>query len=492
MANTNIYRDIAERTQGDIYIGVVGPVRSGKSTLIKKFMENLVLPGIENDSIRQRAKDEIPQSASGKTVMTTEPKFVPENAVKVELGDNAEFNIKMIDCVGYIVKGAEGLYEENAPRMVNTPWSQEPLPFEVAAEIGTRKVINEHSTIGLMVTTDGSIGDLPREAYVDAEERVVAELKDTGKPFVIILNCANTESETAISLAFEIEEKYSAPVALVNCLEIDESDIKHIIELVLFEFPVREIRICLPSWINKLEDNNTLKCKMKADLFEAAKKIKKISDVKATFSAMANGEEIESVNIDTINLGKGEGIIKLDSPDDLFYKVLGENTGFEIHGKDELIGIMKELSDTKTKYSKIAAALENAESVGYGIVTPDIEDLSLEEPEIVKQAGGYGIKLKASADSIHIIKAKIMTEVSPIVGSEKQSEDMIKYLLEEFNEDPQKIWESNMFGKSLHELVNEGLMAKLANIPEDTRLKLGETLQKIINEKSSGLICIIL
>lgn len=492
MAGANIYKDIAERTQGDIYIGVVGPVRTGKSTLIKRFMETLVLPNIENESVRERARDEMPQSASGKTVMTTEPKFVPDEAVTVELADHSHFRIKMIDCVGYIVDGAAGLTEEEAPRMVMTPWSREPMEFAKAAEMGTQKVINEHSTIGLVVTTDGSIGEIPRASYEEAENRVIEELKAYNKPFVIILNSANTDSEEAIHLAFALEDKHKVPVALVNCLEINEKDIRHIIELVLFEFPINEIRVGIPSWVTKLEDQNELKVSLNEKLLESAKKTKKIADVKYCFNALNGEANIQSVEIVNTNLGKGETALQIHLEDGLFYKVLGDSIGFEITGEDALVTIMKDLTQIKSKYDKIADALRQVEEKGYGIVTPDIEDLTLEEPEIVKQSNGYGVKLKASADSVHMIRAKIQTEVSPIVGSERQSEDMVKYLLQEFEADPKKIWESNMFGKSLHELVNEGLNTKLAHMPDDARAKLGDTLQRIINEGSGGLICIIL
>lgn len=488
----NIYKDIAQRTGGDIYIGVVGPVRTGKSTLIKKFMDALVIPNIADDSEKQRAVDELPQSASGRTVMTAEPKFIPDKAVRVTLDDNAEFMIKMIDCVGYMVPGAIGDIENGEPRMVMTPWSQEAMPFEQAAETGTRKVITEHSTIGLMVTTDGTVGEIPREDYIEAEERVVRELKEINKPFVIVLNSADPSSAEAIELGFELEEKYRAPVALVNCLDISMSDIKNIIRLVLFEFPVKEIGINLPLWVMALEEGNKLRTDITDSLTDAARKVRKVGDIRPVFEEICTGEFIGKTDTQNINLGDGTALVDVKLPDGLFYDVLSEKTGIAISGDDDLMRTVCELSDAKQKYDKIKTAVEQAERMGYGIVTPSVEDLKLEEPEITKQQGGYGVKLKASAPSLHIIKANIQTEVNPIMGSEKQSEEMVKYLLHEFEEDPTQIWHSNMFGKSLYDLVNEGLNTKLAHMPEDSRMKIVETLGRIINEGSNGLICIIL
>ncbi len=488
----NIYKDIAQRTGGDIYIGVVGPVRTGKSTLIKKFMDALVIPNISDDSEKQRTVDELPQSASGRTVMTAEPKFIPDKAVKVTLDDNAEFMIKMIDCVGYMVPGAIGNSENGEPRMVMTPWSEAAIPFEKAAETGTRKVITEHSTIGLLVTTDGSIGEIPREDYIQAEERVVRELKEINKPFVIVLNSADPSSEKAISLGFELEEKYHTPVALVNCLEIGESDIKNIIRLVLFEFPVKEIGINLPLWVMALEEDNGLRRGIIDSLTASAHDVRKVGDIRPIFEELCGSESIRSVDTENINLGDGTALMDVKLPDGLFYEILSEKAGIEINGDDDLMRTICELSESKHKYDKIKAAVEQAERTGYGIVTPSVEDLKLEEPEITKQQGGYGVKLKASAPSLHIIKANIQTEVNPIMGSEKQSEEMVKYLLHEFEEDPVQIWHSNMFGKSLYDLVGEGLNAKLAHMPEDSQLKIVETLGRIINEGSNGLICIIL
>ena len=488
----NIYKDIAQRTDGDIYIGVVGPVRTGKSTLIKKFMDALVIPNISNDDEKQRTVDELPQSASGRTVMTAEPKFIPDNAVKVTLEDNAEFMIKMIDCVGYMVDGAIGSSENGEARMVMTPWSKEAIPFEEAAEIGTRKVITEHSTIGLMVTTDGTIGEISRESYTEAEERVVQELKEINKPFVIVRNSAYPESESTISLAFELEAKYRAPVALVNCLDISENDIKNIIRLVLFEFPVKEIGVELPLWVMRLEDDNSIKRSITQSISDAAMKISRVGDIRHVFEEAGSDEFVGCVQTKNINLGDGSAVINISLADGLFYRVLSEKAGIQIDGEDDLMNIMCELSQSKQKYDKIKTAVEQAESMGYGIVTPCVDDLRLEDPEITKQQGGYGVKLKASAPSLHIIRASIQTEINPIMGSEKQSEEMVKYLLAEFEKDPANIWHFNMFGKSLYDLVSEGLDAKLAHMPQESRLKIVETLGRIINEGSNGLICIIL
>ena len=492
MAEYNIYNDIAERTGGDVYIGVVGPVRTGKSTFIKKFMETLVLPNMENGPSRERAKDEMPQSAQGKTVMTTEPKFVPDEAVEITLDGSVSMRVKMIDCVGYIVPGAIGHVEDGKPRMVMTPWSDEEIPFERAAEIGTQKVINEHSTIGCLVTTDGTVGELPRESYVETERRVVNELKSIHKPFVIILNSADPGSDEAIKLALSLEEEYRVHVALVNCLELDAEDIKNILALVLLEFPIKEIEVGLPAWVEKLDDTHRLKKCIYDSILSRADKLSTVGEAKDAFSEEIENDFGFSANISKIDLSTGKLILSVNVPEEQFYTVLGEETGFEIDGKDALVGIMGELAMVKRDYDKLADALRQVEETGYGIVTPSIDELKLEEPEIVKQPGGYGVRLRASAPSIHMIKADIKTEVSPIVGSEKQSDEMVKFLLKEFEEDPKKIWESNMFGKSLHELINEGLNAKLAHMPYEARMKLADTLQKIINDGSNGLMCIIL
>lgn len=492
MTQSSIYSDIAERTGGDIYIGVVGPVRTGKSTFIKRFMDTLVLPNINDDYSRERARDELPQSAAGRTVMTTEPKFIPNEAVELQLDGNASFRVKMIDCVGYIVPGAMGHLEDEKPRMVMTPWSETPMPFETAAEIGTRKVINEHSTIGILVTTDGSIGELPRESYIEAEKRVINELKAQNKPFVIVLNSANPSSEEAVALAVDMEETYEVPVALVSCPELDEQDIRKILELVLLEFPIKELRFDMPEWMICLDSSHALKKGLLSDIASLSEKVSKVGEVGKTFSSLYEDEYGACVNLESIDLSNGKALLTVSVPEKSFYRILSDKTGFDIDGQESLISVMSELADMKKNYEKFMYAIDQVTNTGYGIVTPSVEDLTLEEPEIVKQPGGYGVKLRASAPSIHMIKADIETEVSPIVGSEKQSEDVVKFLLKEFEENPASIWESNIFGKSLHELVNEGLNAKLAHMPNDARMKLADTLRKIINDGAGGLICILL
>ena len=492
MSEHSIYQDIALRTGGDIYIGVVGPVRTGKSTYIKRFMEALVLPNIAAGYVRDRARDEMPQSAAGKTVMTTEPKFIPDEAVPIIIDDCASLRVKMIDCVGYIVPEALGTIENGQPRMVHTPWQEEPMPFVEAAETGTHKVITEHSTIGMLVTTDGSIGEIGRESYVDAEQRVVNELKELGKPFAVILNSANPSSDSAVALAYELEAKYGVPVALVNCLELDAEDIRHILELVLHEFPVTEVRVKLPDWMGALDAGHKLRQSLTDSIRACAGRVNRTGDIREAFGALADNEYVESAQVTDIDLGTGRAAVAVTLKDGLYYNVISELTGFDIKGEQELICLLRELSGLKSSYARVADAMKDAEERGYGIVMPDISELHLEQPEIVKQVGGYGVRLRASAQSVHLIRANIETEISPIVGTEQQSEDLVKYMLEEFAESPDRIWESNMFGKSLYELVNEGLHTKLEHMPDESRAKLSETLERIINEGSNGLICIIL
>lgn len=492
MSNNDIYCDIAKRTDGDIYIGVVGPVRTGKSTFIKKFMESLVIPNIASEYRRERAVDELPQSAAGKTIMTTEPKFIPEEAVEVTIGDKARFNVRMIDCVGYIVPSAIGYIENEAPRMVITPWFDDEVPFAMAAEVGTRKVIQDHSTIGLVITTDGSISDIPREEYEEAEQRVINELNSINKPFVVLLNCVYPESKEAAQLAAELSEKYETPVIPVNCVDLEEDDIHNILKQVLYAFPIKEINICMPKWITGLAKGHWLKNDVFDTIRSAAENVRYVRDINSVAESISANDNISRAAVSEIDLGKGSAEIYAELKSNLFFKVLGEETGIEISGESDLMPLLKKLTAVKAKYEKIENALSEVEATGYGIVMPTIDELSLEEPEIVKQGGKYGVRLKASAPSIHMMKADIVTEVSPIVGSEKQSEELVMYLLKEFEESPQKIWESNIFGKSLHELVNEGLHNKLYRMPVDARLKLQETLERIINEGCGGLICFIL
>ncbi|MBQ4561856.1 MAG: stage IV sporulation protein A [Clostridia bacterium] len=492
MTDTSIYRDIMNRTDGDIYIGVVGPVRTGKSTFIKKFMESLVLPNIDNDFVRERAVDEMPQSAGGKTVMTTEPKFIPEEAIKVTLSDNVELSVKMVDCVGYVVPDSIGHIEDGQERMVNTPWDKEPMPFRKAAEIGTKKVITEHSTIGMVITTDGTITDIPRENYVEAEEKVIKQLKEINKPFAIVLNSATPEAQTTVDLAQRLEEKYDAPVALVNCLRLDAEDIKQIMSMILLEFPITEVSLNLPRWLMALDDDHWVVSNINDSLIEASLGVEKTGDVKSRFGNLTSNDYISEVRVDRIDLGNGSAVLSVDLDNELYYRILSELTGLDIIDEEGLITTIMDLSDAKKRYSRLQGALRQVEETGYGIVTPDVDDLNFEEPEIIKQSNGYGVKLRANAPSLHIIKANIETEINPVVGTEQQSEDLIKYLLREYEEDPKAIWESNIFGKTMHELVSEGLNSKLENMPEDARTKLSETLERIINEGSGGLICIIL
>ena len=491
MASKSIYQDIALRTGGDIYLGIVGPVRTGKSTFIKQFMDKLVVPNISEEYEKERAKDELPQASSGRTIMTTEPKFIPERAVNINIDNTASMNVRLIDCVGYIVPSSLGYIENDQPRMVNTPWYNEPIPFNMAAEIGTQKVINEHSTIGLVITTDGSISDIPREEYAEAEDRVINELIDIDKPFIVLLNCIDPNSEKAINTAESISKKHHIPVIPINCLDITQNDIKQILSRILYEFPVKEIDVNFPKWINSLPLNHWLRADLIKSL-KSAEGIHHVRDLNLFGACFENSEHTTDCKVNNIDLGYGRADITINVNPQLFYRVLTENTGLVINDEMELMESITELSAIKKEYMRVKDALEEVEATGYGIVMPSIEELTLEEPEIVKQGGRYGVRLRASAPSIHLMKANITTEVSPIVGSEKQSEDLIMYLLNEFEEDPVQIWDSNIFGKSLHELVNEGLHTKLARMPVDARMRVQETIERVINDGCNGLVCIIL
>ncbi len=488
----NIYNDISARTQGDIYIGVVGPVRTGKSTFIKKFMESLVIPNISGEFQKERARDELPQSAAGRTIMTTEPKFIPEDAIELSIEDNIHFRVRLIDCVGYIVPSAVGYIEDEQPRMVHTPWFDEEVPFNMAAEIGTQKVIKEHSTIGLVITTDGSISQIPREEYAEAEERVINELKEINKPFVVALNCVEPESEETLSLAKSLSEKYNVPVLPINCLELDTAQISDLLEKALYEFPAKRIELNFPSWIKSLDENDEFKSNMFAFIGESAKSITNIRSVKSFAQSLSEYNEIEAAAISDSDLSVGKISISVRINSRYYYTVLSSKCGCEIKNEKDLMSVVSELSKIKTKFDKFNSALGEVERTGYGIVMPDIDELTLEEPEIVKQGGRYGVKLKAQAPSIHMIRCNTRTEVAPIVGSESQSQELVMYLLREFQENPAKIWETDLFGKSLHELVNEGLRGKLERMPDEARDKFRETIERVINEGCSGLICIIL
>lgn len=490
--STNIYEDISARTGGDIYIGVVGPVRTGKSTFIKKFMDTLVIPNIKDESMKQRATDELPQSSAGRTIMTTEPKFIPEDAVHITVGDNAHLRVRMIDCVGYIVPSSLGYIENDQPRMVKTPWFEKEIPFNLAAEIGTEKVISEHSTIGLVVTTDGSISDIPRDEYEGCEERVIKELKEIEKPFIVLLNCKNPQSEKSRRLAEDMSLKYGVSVLPVNCMKLTEDEIRSILEQILFSFPIKEVSFDLPEWLNTLSKEHPVRRSVYDTVKNISADMKCVRDIFRVAEKLTENEYIDSSKVSSVNLSEGSGIIKPYMKDDLFFRVLGERTGMEITSESDLMKNIIELTEMKKKYMTIKDALDEVEATGYGIVTPTLEELTLEEPEIMKQGGRYGVRLRASAPSIHMMKANINTEVAPIVGSESQSEELVNYLLKEFEENPAKIWDSNIFGKSLNELVNEGLHNKLYRMPTDARMRIQETLEKVINEGCNGLICIIL
>lgn len=492
MKDVEIYKDISKRTNGDIYFGVVGPVRTGKSTFIKNFMERFVIPNIENEYNKTRALDELPQSASGRTIMTTEPKFVPNESVEVSLDTNVRFKTRLVDCVGYLIDGASGHMEEDTPRMVKTPWQEEEMPFVRAAEIGTKKVIEEHSTIGIVVTTDGSITGIDRQSYVPAEERVINELKKIKKPYIVILNSTTPNSEETQKLRVELSQKYDSEVLALDVENLRDEDFSNIFEKSLEEFPVSEIGFNLPEWFNILGIDHWLKQEIINLVKEFLIKDFSIREIRKEIVKMKQNEDFENVVLKDANMENGNIKIEIILSPDIFYRILSEESNFDVKSDADIFTLLNDFANTKTEYDKIKMAMEEVRIKGYGIITPTMDELKLEEPEIVKQGNKYGIKLKASAPSIHMIRADVETEVSPIVGSEKQSEDLVKYLLSEFENDPKKIWSSNIFGKSVHELVNEGLHNKLYKMPEEAQMKLQETLQKVINEGSGGLICIIL
>ncbi len=490
--NAQIYQDISTRTAGDIYIGVVGPVRAGKSTFIKRFMETQVIPNIENVYRRERAKDELPQSGSGRMVMTAEPKFVPEEAVDISFEGGASCSVRLIDCVGYMIPGASGDTDGDTPRMVSTPWLEHEVSMAEAAELGTTRVIREHSTIGIVVTTDGSITDIPRESYVEAEGRVIRELQEIGKPFLVLLNAADPTSERVRAMAADIADTYGVTCLPVNCLTLEDSAVEEILKAILYEFPLTELDINIPTWVEALDNDHPIKSALYQAIRDSADSLRHIREVAGAVQKMGELAEISDAKVTGIQLGSGVASAELQLPRALFYQTLSEQSGFPVGDDGDLLSLLTQLSGVKTEYDKVAQAVRDARETGYGIVVPSVDELDLEEPEIMKQGGRYGVRLKASAPSIHMIRADIETTVSPIVGNEKQSEDMVNYLLQEFEGDTAKIWQSNIFGRSFHEIVNEDLQSKLKRMPDDARKKLRETLERIINEGSGGLICIIL
>jgi stage IV sporulation protein A len=487
----SIYKDIAERTQGDIYVGVVGPVRTGKSTFIKRFMDLMVIPKIENTYKKERAKDELPQSGSGKSIHTTEPKFVPNEAVEIQLDEGIKFKVRMVDCVGYIVKGALGYLEGEQAKMVNTPWFDYEIPFEDAAEIGTRKVITDHSTIGFVITTDGSITGISREDYLEAEERVVNELKVINKPFIIVLNSSNPNNAETLQLREDLESKYNVPVEILDVANMNQNHINNLFGRVLKEFPVKEVKIDMPEWIEKLDPSHWLKVNFINIVKDMCKNIFKVSDIKQCLDGYTGEEFLGVTEINEMNLGDGTAKVKMNPKSGIFYKIISELCDCDLSNESDLISLIKKLNHAKVQYDKVEEALQDVKNTGYGLVAPQLSEMKFEKPDIDKQGSKYVVKLKASAPSLHIIKADIQTEICPIMGSEKETQEVFKTLLEQFENDPEKLWQSNMFGKSLEMLVKEGLQNKLYKMPEDVQTKIQRTLQKIINEGDGNLICII-
>ncbi|NMA54588.1 MAG: stage IV sporulation protein A [Firmicutes bacterium] len=492
MEKLDLFRDIIERTGGDIYIGAVGPVRSGKSTFVTRFMELLVLPYMEEGPERDRALDELPMSGTGRTVTTTEPKFIPEDAVEVVLRDNIKFRVRIVDCVGYAVEGALGYLEDDGARMVRTPWFEEEIEFEQAAEVGTQKVITEHATIGVVLTSDGSIVDINRSSYEPAEEKVIAELKEIGKPFVVVLNSVHPETAATQSLAADLTEKYQVPVLPMDVMKMELPDIYDLMQEILYEFPVQEVNVHLPAWFLELDSVHWLRSKLEKTVREAVNGIHKVRDIDQAVSILQEQDYIDQAVLADLDLGQGITTLQLIAPRSLLFQILEETCGRDLKDDKDLLRVLKEYTAAKVEYDKIADALYQVERVGYGIVPPQLGEMILEEPEVLKSGGRFGIRLRASAPSIHMIRTDIRAEVAPIVGTEKQSEELAQYLLDEFEDSPEKLWETNLFGKSLRDLVKESIQGKLYHMPEDAQQKLKETLERIVNEGSGGLICIIL
>ncbi len=492
MTCTSIYRDIAARTDGAFMLGIVGPVRTGKSTFIKRFMEKLVIPQIDNTYMRERAKDELPQSGSGKTIMTAEPKFVPEEAVSISLDENTQLKVRLVDCVGYMVDGAAGQFEEGTERLVATPWFDHEVTLTEAAEKGTSRVINEHSTIGVVVTCDGSICDIPREKYIEAESRVINELKEIGKPFVVLLNSAEPENERTKALAEEIAISYGVRCLPVSCQELSEDDIARIVASVLEEFPVSSVGFYLPEWLNALPDTNTLKSEIFEELFQSCENVVKVRDCLTLTETLCGFENISDSRIHEKDLGCGNITVSVTLPKQLYYNSLSAQTGIEVSSDADILSFFYEMSEIKKDYDRLKEALDSVRSTGYGVVIPDASQMNMHQPQIVKQGGKYSVKLRANAPAIHMIMTDIETEVTPAIGGETASEDIINFLLQGFDGDVNRIWESNIFGKSLYDIAEEGLTSKIEALPEMAKCKLRDTMQRLINEGSGGLICILL
>lgn len=492
MEKFDIFEDIARRTGGDIYIGVVGPMRVGKSTFIRQFMELFVLPNITDEYDKQRTIDAMPQAGSGKTVMTVEPKFIPEDAVPIDLKDNLSLRVKVVDCTGFPVEGAQGVTEGDEPRMVKTLWVEDPIPFAQAAEIGTEKVINDHSTIGIVVTTDGSIVDLPREAYVEAEKKVVEKLSAIGKPFVIVLNAKDPYSKEVSDLATQMEGDYGVPVIPANCLDLNQDDITLIMEQVLYEFPVKDMTVRIPRWVQTLSGSHWLRGELDSDIKDAVNAVKRIRDIDACVMRLQASEHVSTVKVDKVDMATGAATVNLEVGETAFLQVMSEKAGMTVGDKADLLSLVGDLTVAKRTYDKFSLALRELDETGYGIVEPRLDDMIFEEPEMIKQGRNYGVRLRAKGPAIHMIKTEVETSVSPVIGTEEQGEELVSYLMEKFEDDPKKIWATDLFGKSLRDLVLEGVTSKIARMPENARNKMQETLGRVVNEGSGGLICIIL
>ncbi|GAB6875653.1 stage IV sporulation protein A [Thermaerobacter litoralis] len=492
MERFDIFQDIAERTGGDLYIGVVGPVRAGKSTFVKKFVELLVLPNIANEHDRQRTQDAIPQSGAGRTIMTAEPKFIPDEAVEIQVKEGLTVRVRLVDSVGFPVPGAIGYTEADGPRMVTTPWFEQDIPFEEAAVVGTRKIINEHSTLGIVVTTDGSFGEIPRENFVEAEQQVIRELKELGKPFVVLLNTADPLSPETAQLAETLAFDYDVQVIPIALNRVGERDLLVVLEQLLLEFPVRELVVQLPAWVEELDEDFWLRRHYAEAIQATVQNVERLRDVERAIDQLGEYQHIEKVELQELDLGTGVATVDVTVPEELFWQVLGEISGMEIRGKETLVRLIRELSKAKAVYDRIGRSLEEADERGYAVVMPALDDLVFEEPELVRKGGQFGVRLRASAPTLHLFRTVVSTEVAPMIGSEKQSQQLVNYLMEKFEDDPRKIWESDIFGKSLDELLKEGIEDKIRSMPENAQGKIREALERIANEGSGNLICIII